>query len=882
MKNYKMHVIPHMHWDREWYFTTEESRILLVNNMEEIITRLESDENYTHYILDGQTAILEDYFKVKPEMKSRVEALARKGKFILGPWYTQTDEIVVGAESITRNLLYGFKDCTDLGVDPMRIGYLPDSFGQTEQLPTILNGFNINRSVFWRGCSEKHGTNKTEFIWKSLDGSDVTAQILPLGYAIGKYLPQEKEALKKRMDVYNKVLKNGATTEHLVLPHGHDQMPLQKDIFEVMDILEDMYPEIEFKMNNYDELFEALEANRDNLDVLIGEFIDGKYMRVHRSISSTRMDIKYLSTLLENKMANILEPLASLCYAHGFEYHHGLMENLWKEMMKNHAHDSIGCCCSDEVHREILARFLWASDAMDKLILFYERKIADHVKNDVSNEKVVVYNLQPNAVSSVINVRLRSKYNDFVLVDSEGNNVEFNVLSKQEIDPGLVDRQIVHYGSYDPFIEYDLEVYAKDLDAFSYETYFVKKENASLEVSKTTELRELNNEFLSVKVNGNGTLTVIDKQNNLTYNDVLLIEEGSDDGDEYDYSPLVPEQELIITSKEAVADVTFKQTSLTQTAVIKLSIVVPKDLEARKARVLDTTLKFEFKVELKKNDPVLHITSTVHNNVKDHRVRVHIPTNIAAKESIADQQFGMITRPVYDVSQDIWEQEKWKEKPVDIYSMMSFVGLSDENNGLALFTKGIREYEIIGDHYDTIAFTLLRGIGVLGKENLYYRPLRPSGIKLPTPDSQMLDTYTFEFGLYSHKNSTEEANVTTIARRYLTEVQSYHENSFNAMKLNKQEVSLAPSNKLLQLSNDAVTLSVVKKAEREDALVVRVFNPSRTRNNDTTLTFFRNVKEAKLVNLNEEVLDSLKVENNSIDLKNIKPCQPITVMVKLG
>ena len=30
----------------EWYFTTEESRILLVNNMEEILCRLEQDNEY--------------------------------------------------------------------------------------------------------------------------------------------------------------------------------------------------------------------------------------------------------------------------------------------------------------------------------------------------------------------------------------------------------------------------------------------------------------------------------------------------------------------------------------------------------------------------------------------------------------------------------------------------------------------------------------------------------------------------------------------------------------------------------------------------------------------------------------------------------------------
>ncbi len=57
MTTSRVHITPHMHWDREWYFTTEESRILLVNNMEEIMTRLENDPDYKYYVLDGQTAV---------------------------------------------------------------------------------------------------------------------------------------------------------------------------------------------------------------------------------------------------------------------------------------------------------------------------------------------------------------------------------------------------------------------------------------------------------------------------------------------------------------------------------------------------------------------------------------------------------------------------------------------------------------------------------------------------------------------------------------------------------------------------------------------------------------------------------------------------------
>ncbi|STK71906.1 alpha-mannosidase [Escherichia coli] len=44
--------------------------ILLVNNMEEILCRLEQDNEYKYYVLDGQTAILEDYFAVNRKTKT--------------------------------------------------------------------------------------------------------------------------------------------------------------------------------------------------------------------------------------------------------------------------------------------------------------------------------------------------------------------------------------------------------------------------------------------------------------------------------------------------------------------------------------------------------------------------------------------------------------------------------------------------------------------------------------------------------------------------------------------------------------------------------------------------------------------------------------------
>lgn len=600
-----IHVVPHFHWDREWYFTAEESKILLVNDMEEILTMLETNPDYPYFIMDGQTAVLEDYLSVKPENRQRIKELVQQGKLIIGPWYTQTDEMVVGGESIVRNLLYGKLDCEEFG-DKMDIGYLPDSFGQSARLPQILNGFGIKRCMFWRGTSERMGSDKTEFFWEGDDNSKVTVQLLPLGYAIGKYLPADHEALKQRMDKYLPVLDRGATTEHILLPNGHDQMPVQKNIFDVMKSIEECYPGRVTKKSRYEEIFDIIEKNK-NLDTLKGEFLDGKYMRVHRSIYSSRADLKSSNTRIENKITNILEPLASIAYSLGFDYHHGLIKAIWKELMKNHAHDSIGCCCSDKVHRAIADRFFLAEDRTDCLIEFYKRKITDAMSCDITLDKLVVFNTLPYARNEVVTGEIITKMKGFVLEDEKGNRPDFEILSSEIVDAGLIDRQIVHYGDYDPFVKYTV-AFMDEIPSMGFKTYFVKKtetEFTALEKNTLVEKQEnvLENSFYKITVEDNGTLTVFDKNSEKSYSNVLMLEDGSDDGDGYDFSPL--ENDFVLTSENSKAQRTVSKSENISKAVITVDMDVPKNLESRKAKLADGKISVEFTVMCDVNNPLL-------------------------------------------------------------------------------------------------------------------------------------------------------------------------------------------------------------------------------------------------------------------------------------
>lgn len=868
----KVHIVPHMHWDREWYFSTEESRILLVNNMKEIMDMLENNPDYPYFVMDGQTAILEDYLAVKPQDKERIKKLVEEGKLIIGPWYTQTDEMVVGGESIVRNLLYGIKDCGEFG-DYMKIGYLPDSFGQSAQMPQILNGFDIKHSMFWRGCSERKGTGKTEFNWTSDDGSEVVVQMLPLGYAIGKYLPTDIDALKKRMEKYFPVLDRGATTEHEILPNGHDQMPVQKNIFNVIEKLKELYPDREFFLSRYENIFEELEKE-SNRDTISGEFLDGKYMRVHRSIFSTRMDIKAANARIESKITNILEPLASIAYSLGFEYHHGLIELIWKEIMKNHAHDSIGCCCSDKVHKEIMNRFLLAEEKVDRLIEFYKRKITDAISCEKALDKLTIFNLMPYEREEIIRAQIITKMKSFEMVNDEDIKLDFQVIHKEEIDAGLIDRQIVHYGNYDPFMIYTIEF--KDIvPAMGYKTYLIKESEFMIE-KEYEAVNKIDNDFYEIEVNENGTLKILDKKINKTFDNVLLMENGGDEGDEYDFSPLVDEK--LIFNTHVKAEYSIKKNKFNNEIKISYRLDLPKNIESRKNNNIDGYVDFNISINVPNDKARIDIVFDIDNQACDHRIRTYIPTNIASKFSVSDNQFGYIKRDVHDEAMDIWEKEGWDERPDSIYPMLTFVGLSDDKHGVAVLTNSTREFEIVGEKFNTIAITLFRSVGFLGKEEMIRRPGRPSGIKLPTPDSQLIGNITIDFAIATHEKSTLEANVANMAKQYLTPMVTYNKMPYNAMKLNDSEVSTPYSYSLLKQCDENLVLSVIKKSEKEEGLIIRMYNPNEYEES-TNLLFNRSIKEAVKANLNERKIEKINIEDSSIKVKCRKN-QVQTILIK--
>ena len=78
-KRHYMHVISHTHWDREWRYSFQQFRMMLVDMMDHLLDTLRDHPEYKHFHLDAQTIVLDDYFEVKPERRAEVEAVYPRG-----------------------------------------------------------------------------------------------------------------------------------------------------------------------------------------------------------------------------------------------------------------------------------------------------------------------------------------------------------------------------------------------------------------------------------------------------------------------------------------------------------------------------------------------------------------------------------------------------------------------------------------------------------------------------------------------------------------------------------------------------------------------------------------------------------------------------------
>ncbi len=230
------HVIPHTHWDREWYLSFDHFRVRLVQMLDDLLEILDERPEFKSFTLDGQTVVLDDYLEIKPANRDKIIKYVKEGRLFIGPWYILPDEFLVSGESTIRNLTRGREMAHAFGAS-MDVGYIPDSFGHIAQMPQILKGFGIDLAIVWRGFGGEPDQVSSEYRWKSPDGTIVLMEHLSdVGYSAGYFNSTDEDSAEERfLDFKKRVDFRANSPERLMLNGGDHHWPY-RNLPDVLDL----------------------------------------------------------------------------------------------------------------------------------------------------------------------------------------------------------------------------------------------------------------------------------------------------------------------------------------------------------------------------------------------------------------------------------------------------------------------------------------------------------------------------------------------------------------------------------------------------------------------------------------------------------------------
>ena len=920
------YVVSHTHWDREWYLPYHRFRVSLVRVVRQVMDALETDPAFTHFLLDGQSVLLEDYLEACPTDRARIARLVEQGALAIGPWYVLPDEFLVSAEATMRNLLLGDQVTRQVG-PPQKVGYLPDSFGHIAQMPQILSLAGIDTFVFTRGTGDELDRLGWEFLWEAPDGSAVTGVnqcdgycaaaglgFSPMGNALTERAVEPELAVAQvgRLFAEMRPLSNGAIC---LVSNGCDHHPPQRELGSVLEALRRAYPETEFRHTSLASYLDAVKSAGIAKKRYRGEFLSGKRQFILTGVWSTRMYLKQANDTAQSLLSDCVEPLAAYTHALGLgPYPAGVLDATWTLLLRNHPHDSICGCSVDEVHRQMMARFEGVTQTSDQLLRDHLRLLTPALAREAAGDgerRLTLFNPLPRTRSEVVErmVVLPGVVPDpprLSIVDHEGRAVPFAVVGHRRV--GRVwgvdwhtdwsgEHQRERFDRYQEAMgprltapsnsppgdqEWVVQLqFLADLPALGHATYALQTvaDPAPSTAAGTVHASDdqLENDLLRVRLLPDATFEVHDKRTGRTWSGLNRFVDGADVGDEYDYAPApapAPSAgELVedVTTEGLQGNVRLVEASpwLARCEVSvrwPLPAAIDPDRRQRSSQRKDTDLRV--RLTLRHGSPVVEVDCRFDNRARDHRLRAAFPTGLVTDTLVSDGHFYRNDRPLRPDPHPDWVQPASGTWPQQEYSLVQ-----DGAHGLAILNRGLPEIEATADDARrvTLWLTLLRSVGWLSRDDFATRKYRNAGPMVPTPEAQCPGSHHFRYAVVPFQGDALMADIHGLSRKWRTPVLS-------VQGVADQAVPGGVS--LLETTTSMTCVSAVKRHQRRDSLVVRLYNLTAEPVSET-LRLGMALAAAWRIDAMEERIEPIRRTADRLVAVDLRPWEIVTLELEL-
>ena len=917
MKNCRIiHIIPHTHWDREWYVPFQNFRFRLVKAIDKLLEMTDRIPDY-HFNMDGQSVVLEDYLEINPEKREKLSEKIKNGQIGIGPWYVQSSPWLQTAEGLIRNLKIGIDICKSFGVDPVDNGYVPDQFLHPKQMPQILNGFEIHNYAFSRGMANQEDEFgiKSEFIWEGPDGSKLLTFHLREGYGTCANLPEQPDiALNScvmdisainRMEWSTGLRLGFAGSDH---SEPQDVFLEAKELFNEDEELTEEFGTIELSSwkKFIADLKELLENNMIVLRTAKGEFWGRKYSVSFHGVFSSRIHVKKRSFYLHNLLNYYSEPYSALLYSLGelssnsklynqkakhrpfgvlTEYPHGYLTTAWKYLLKNQAHDSSWTASMAQIIKDMIYRFDQCELIADEVFRRSAQIIVQNIE-EPSRLKgkpynmIVVFNPLPFKRSGFVLVRVDNKQKDKrpIIRDSEGKLMEakFEGTISNSEDRFTRRMYVPSHGSMATEY-YIVQFKAKSVPGLGYSSYIVeyvdKKEDLDEEFQSLQESfvlttpNSMENDAISITFNENGSFFMFDKTTKKRTLDLLLFEDISDGGDGWEFKPIENDKPIIFKDSQATISV-FEANDGFTTFKVDLPIKIPALIDFENLKRSNELVEMNISSYITLHSGfsrMVQIRTEFVNMAKDHRLRVLFPAQVQAKNSVVAGMFTLTERPI-----DPPKSDKWHFKPEMHFPHQYFFHIYDQEKkeGLAILSKGLFEYEIYNNKeqgVQTPALTLLRANGKWGRH-------LGMGKGIDIPDAQLYGMHVvsdYAVVFLADEQSDFEFALYQMALNFNLPLRA--EENFDSFRFNVplNQRKLPPTFGFCSLKGKGILYSSCYKPKSKKGIAIRLYNITGE-TQEATIALHKYFERANFVNLLDEYLDVTQIQNEKMAFESDK------------
>ncbi|MHB8513286.1 MAG: glycoside hydrolase family 38 N-terminal domain-containing protein [Actinomycetota bacterium] len=805
-----LHIIPHTHWDREWYEPFEGYRMRLVQVVDSLLEVLEADADF-HWHFDGQTAAIEDYLNVRPEQIERVRNLVRSGRLAIGPWRILMDEFLCSGETIIRNVRQGIETANRLGAQP-RIGYIPDSFGHIEQMPQILALAGITDALVWRGVPR--AVDRPVFMWRSPDGTELRTIYLATSYSNAATLPTNYEDLIVRS---KRIIEDMAPLKPpgIVLGMcGSDHLGPQSHLTELFRQANERQSEVVFRIGSLQQYVSELPD--EPWPTWLGEMRSSARANLLMGVLSARMPLKQKEFAASTALERYAEPL---CVISGFDPG-TMLEECWRSLVENSAHDSVCGCGIDEVASTVAARYDKAAFVARAITDASLAKLNDAGPTEES-ERLLIWNPSPFERSGIAEalVHLPDPTHPVSFTGPDGVARPAQVLGTTDqilvdmtlrgedlarLVPAIHSRKMGHLYVNDVSVRLEgksnvvelglgtIEVGSFDIEGAkrAVEAAIASRPRAMfrvfgkgpplarvlvqtgaipglgltilkpvLESSASSKLSAgdtfIQNEHLRIEISPEG-VRLHDRATGLSFERIGLVD-GADAGDEYTWSP--PKKDQIFNRPRTFEWSVEQAGPLERKLSVRETWKLPESLDStRRTRSRRTALlRTETTFSLRCGERFGRVNIEIENSAKDHRLRLHVPLPFTVDGSDADQSFAVVRRGLVAESGP-------HETGTPTFPSRRWVDVSDGAHGLSIFHVGTPEYEVDADGRG-VSITLLRCVGWLSRQDCSTRT-GPAGPMLPAPAAQLRGAHSFSLALSPHAGNWSTASVHRIAEEF--------------------------------------------------------------------------------------------------------------------